>query len=449
MIGLPNAFGTAGVRGIFNESQTPEQVYELGRAAADVYGKGRYCIGWDGRKSSFLLSRAVMAAVTASEGEAVAFGMVPTPVLAFGTRREGELGFSVTASHNPREFSGVKMFNGDGMELPQEDEAKIEAVLAGSSVGGGREKEGGFGDSMFQDVLGTYKEAVITRFRSSARSLKIVVDCANGPGGLVTPYVLRSLGHRVLTMNSQVSWRFPARIPEPTAESLVDTRNIVKSVGADIGFAHDGDADRLVMINPAGEVIPDAMLSIMVLKGLGLSSGSIILSENTSSAVEEEAGKMGLRVIRSRVGKSFTKIKENGALFASEPNKIVEPSWGLWEDGMYIAALISDLLSDAEVFASVKAGGKALGWRYKQVNLDVAPDFSLLIQRAEATFAEFQIMETRTLDGLRLNFRDGSWVMFRKSGTEPKVRIYCESRDDGIVNRVAEKGIKLVKSVAK
>ena len=104
-----------------------------------------------------------------------------------------------------------------------------------------------------------------------------------------------------------------------------------------MGFAHDGDADRLVLINSAGRVLPDSVVSILALRASVKKGGVVILSENTSSAVEEEAVRMGCRVVRSRIGKSFAEIEKEGAVFATEPSKIVDPRWGMWEDGMYAA----------------------------------------------------------------------------------------------------------------
>src|SRR5256712_4137624 len=124
-------FGTAGVRGVFNKTQTPVQVYRFAETVAFVFGRGTYGVGWDGRKSSALLARTIAAAVNSTGSDALLFGLVPTPVTAFGARsRMCFVGFSVTASHNPPEFSGVKLFNGRGMELSQSDEERVERALA-------------------------------------------------------------------------------------------------------------------------------------------------------------------------------------------------------------------------------------------------------------------------------------------------------------------------------
>ncbi|MDA4122831.1 MAG: hypothetical protein OK456_06595 [Thaumarchaeota archaeon] len=417
-------FGTAGVRGIFNSTQSPLDVYGIALTSVFTFGRGAYGIGWDGRKSSAVLAGAVASGVSAAGSESVLFGVVPTPVTAFGSRERGcKVGFSVTASHNPPEYSGVKFFNKKGMELPVGDEERIERVMAVDVKKDVRVP----GDFRKWNPVDTYVQAMLERFVRRDKPLKIVVDCVNGPGVLVTPRVLQQLGHRVISLNAQISWRFPARTPEPTPQTLVDTAAIVSAVGADFGFAHDGDADRLVMMNSGGEVLPDSIVSMIVLRALGKHSGRVILSENTSSAVEEEASRLGMHVVRSRIGKTFAEIEKQSAILATEPSKVVDPEWGMWEDGMYCAALITDAISqDPDLLNLLKADRT---WHYKQVNFSTTVAFQTLVFKAEIEFARFRIADVRLLDGLKLVFKDQSWIMFRPSGTEPKVRVYCESRD--------------------
>ena len=422
---MAKAFGTAGVRGVFNKTQTPEQVYRLAEAIAFASGKGNYAVGWDGRKASALLARTVASAVNAVGSDANVFGLVPTPVLAFGTRSRGCLaGFSVTASHNPAEFSGVKVFNRDGMELPKADEERIERAMAVDVM----KPTGVFGQFIPDEgIMDEYIAAVVSRYPQATQPLRIAVDCASGPGGLVTPEVLKALGHQVIPVNAQVSWRFPARPPEPTASNLADFAAMVPALGVDFGFAHDGDADRLVMVDALGNVVPDSVLTILALRGLGLNSGVAVISENTSSAVAEEIERLGLKVRRSRVGKTFAVLVSEGGVFAAEPSKVVDPKWGLWEDGINGSALISTLLSsDRGALGRVV---EEVQWRFKQTNVRAAVKMDALARRVEESFKKFGISEERTLDGLKLVLGDGSWVMFRPSGTEPITRLYCESKD--------------------
>ncbi|TLX98647.1 MAG: hypothetical protein E6K96_00070 [Thaumarchaeota archaeon] len=436
-------FGTAGVRGVFNKTQTPVQVYRFAETVAFVFGRGTYGVGWDGRKSSALLARTIAAAVNSTGSDALLFGLVPTPVTAFGARsRMCFVGFSVTASHNPPEFSGVKLFNGRGMELSQSDEERVERALAVEV----KKNSAKFGSATRDaEIFYEYRGALLARYQPAGKRLRIAVDCAAGPGGLITPYVLKGLGHDVIPVNAQVSWRFPGRQPEPTVENLEEFARMVPNLGVDFGFAHDGDADRLVMVNRVGRVLPDSACSILALKGLGKTSGAAILSENTSTAVEEEAITMGLRVVRSKVGKTFASLEKEGGVFATEPSKVTDPAWGPWEDGMNAAALIATTISkDLRLLEGLTAPES---WHYRQANLALMVELPGLVRRAREAFKRFRIKEERMLDGYKMVFGSGSWVMFRPSGTEPKTRVYCESRDVGEAELLIQEGVKCVESL--
>ncbi len=439
---LVRAFGTAGVRGVFNKTQTPEQVYRLAETIAFASGRGTYGVGWDGRKVSALLAKTVLSAVNAVGSDAQVFGLVPTPVLAYGTRtRACMAGFSVTASHNPAEFSGVKVFNHNGMELPKPDEERIERAMAVDVM----KPAGRFGQLVPDpDIIENYIESVISKYQRAPQPLRIAIDCASGPGGLVTPEILTRLGHRVIPVNAQVSWRFPARPPEPTAANLADFAKMVPTLGVDFAFAHDGDADRLVMVDALGNVVPDSIVTILALRGLGLSRGTAVVSENTSSAVAEEAERLGLKVKRSRVGKTFAVLDAEGGVFAAEPSKVVDPRWGLWEDGINASALVSTLLSTDR--GALGRAMRDVEWFYKQMNIRGSVKMDGLMAKAHESFRKFRIAEERTLDGLKLVMNDGAWVMFRPSGTEPITRFYCESKDPQQLEVLVQIGIQCVEA---
>ena len=439
---MVRAFGTAGVRGVFNVTQTPGQVYKLAETIAFVFGKGRYGVGWDGRKISALLARTVASAINAVGSDALMFGTVPTPVIAYGSRSRSCLAsFAVTSSHNPPEFSGVKVFNRKGMELPKPDEERIERAMGVNVI----KSSGTFGQSTLSDeVLDEYTESLVSRHKPASEGAKIAVDCACGPGGMVTPKILGLLGHKVTPVNAQLSWKFPARLPEPTPANLSDFCKAVPELKVDFGLAHDGDADRLVMVDSVGGVVPDSVMTILALRGIQAKSGTVVVSENSSSAIVEEAERRGYKVVRSRVGKTFAVLEEEGGVFASEPSKVVDASWGLWEDGINAAAMISGLLaSDRTLLDRTVEQTK---WRYKQVNLNVLTRLPLLVKNARERFKRFKVAEERTLDGYKLVFEDGSWVMFRPSGTEPKTRLYCESIDPQLLEALVDEGTRCVES---
>jgi len=182
------------------------------------------------------------------------------------------------------------------------------------------------------------------------------------------------------------------------------------------------------------------------MRALGVKSRAVVLSENSSSAVAEEVERLGGRVVRSRVGKTFTKIAAESAALATEPSKIVDPTWGMWEDGMFASVLIADFLSRNREEMNLLTLGA--GWHYRQVNLRLSADRESLSRRARESFAKFRILEERKLDGVKLVFKDDSWIMFRTSGTEPIARIYCESRDALKLEQLVDEGVKCVESAA-
>jgi phosphomannomutase len=349
----------------------------------------------------------------------------------------------VTASHNPAEFSGVKVFDKRGMELSREQEGRIERGMIVESTKSSRVP----GSIKSREVLTSYTKALVSRFSKTENPLRLVIDCATGPASLVTPQVLTALGNRVITLNTQVSWRFSARQPEPTAETLRETSSFVAGVQADLGLAHDGDGDRLVLINSRGRILPDYITSVLALEAIGKSSGSIIISENSSFAVEETAASMGLRVVRGRIGKTFAEIDTEAAILATEPSKIVDPSWGMWEDGIYCAALVVDAIAKRSDLRKMIDG--EFEWLYKQVNLPVSVNIGKIAEQVDEYFSKFRIMEKRSLDGLRVVFKDKSWVMFRPSGTEAKTRIYCEAKDELRISELIETARSLVERLAR
>jgi phosphopentomutase len=185
-------------------------------------------------------------------------------------------------------------------------------------------------------------------------------------------------------------------------------------------------------------------MTILALRGLDLHEGTAVLSENTSSAVAEEAERMGLAVKRSRVGKTFAVLDAEGGVFAAEPSKVVDPKWGLWEDGINASALISTLL--AFDHNQLRRALEEVQWKYRQTNLKTSARMDVLVPTALEAFKKFKVSEKRDLDGLKVVLADGSWAMFRPSGTEPVMRIYCESKDLQVLDALTQSAIQCVEA---
>lgn len=445
-------FGTAGIRGVYGEEVSVRETIAVCYAVHLLLGEGRFGVGYDTRKTSRVLANIACAAMNWYGSDVEDYGMIPTPVLAFNIKNSKlHAGFSVTASHNPPEYAGVKVFGTDGIEFSLEAEKKIEELVQRSES---YKKDGGlgaFGTSYQNDeAIASYISSVLERFKRG-KSFKILVDCANGTAGRITPKILSELGHHVVTVNGHPSALFPGRLPEPMFETLGEVASLTRSIGADFAMAHDGDADRVVMVDELGKVVPDYALSALVLRIIveKVKKGNVIISVNSSNAIEETITKLGCRVQRSRLGKTFEELYKRRGIFASEPSKMVDPRWGYWEDGIYTGVLIAQYLAENGMSLSQAVSGtpiyynlqrnlqSRLGVSYDQVKLSLQSVFGGRIDRFDE------------LDGVKVYLKGGAWVMIRSSGTENKVRVYVESPNESEAVFLLEDAVRIAASCSK
>jgi phosphopentomutase len=425
-------FGTAGIRGIYGQEVSIKETIAVCYAVQALLGKGRFGLGYDSRKTSIILANVASSAMNWFGGDVENYGMIPTPVLAFNIKNNQlHAGFSVTASHNPPEFAGVKVFGTDGIEFSLEAEQKLELLVQKSEGYTKRDEDlGVFGSTVEnEEAVSSYKDGMLKRYRPLEKKFKILVDCANGTAGGLTPSILSHLGHHVVTVNAHPSEKFPGRLPEPMLETLGEVAMLTRMIQADFAIAHDGDADRLVMIDEFGKVVPDYALSTLVLKIIveKVKKGNVIFSVNSSSALERTAVELGCKVQRSRLGKTFEELYKRKGIFASEPSKMVDPRWGYWEDGIYTGVLVCQYLADNNLTLS-EAISKIPVYHNLQRNLQLnqTVDYGRVKAAIKAKFGK-EIESFDELDGVKAYLKDGGWVMIRSSGTEKKVRVYVES----------------------
>ena len=447
-------FGTAGIRGIYAQEVSIKEAIAVCFAVNELMGRGKFGVGYDSRRTSLILAGVTCSAMNWYGSDVEDYGMIPTPVLAFNIKSNKlHAGFSVTASHNPPEYAGVKVFGTDGIEFTLEAEHKIEQLLQKS--GGYTKKESDlafFGSTQEnEEAIYSYRDAVLGRVPETKRRFKILVDCANGTSCNVTPPMLSALGHKVVTVNAHPSGNFPGRLPEPMVETLGEVSKLSAAIGADFTIAHDGDADRLVMIDEKGRTVPDYALACLLLKiVLGRSKGgTVIISLNSSSALEEVASKLGCRVQRSRLGKTFEELYKRKGAFASEPSKIVDPRWGYWEDGIYASIMVAQYLSQNNLSLGQALESIPVYFNY-QKNLWISTSVeypslkSLIMQKYLG-----KIDRIEDIDGIKVYFKENSsWIMLRSSGTEKKVRVYVESPKEDEAKKLLEEGVALVQKAS-
>ena len=438
-------FGTAGIRGPVANRVTPELALRVGRAAgADP---GPFVVGGDGRVTTLALADAVAAGLASAGADVITVGRVPTPALAFASR--GRRGVMVTASHNPPTDNGLKLFV-DGQEYPDAAEATVEERV---EVGRAPADWDQWGRRTQQDVLPAYRDAVVTfasQFGADPSQLTVAVDCGNGMAGTATPQVLRRLGARVTATEANVDGHFPARDSKPTAASLAPFRTFVAETDTDFGIGHDGDADRLVLVDEAGDVVhEDTVLAILAGHYTRLATAAdpvVVTTPNASGRIDERVEAAGGRVERVRLGalhEGVARVRahagpETAVVFAAEPWKHIHPGLGDWIDAVTSAAVLTRLFA-ATGIADRRADVQERP--YRKVSVD-CPDAAkqVAMARLEETLPDaFAEASVSTDHGVRLAFADGSWILVRPSGTEPYVRIYVESdRADDLVSRVRE-----------
>jgi len=448
---LQKLFGTSGVRGDLTKL-SPELAVKLGLAVATTLNNhGDTAVGHDARTSSPYLKHALSSGLMAGGCKVLQFGMVPTPVLAFGTR-ENKLraGIMITGSHNPPTDNGLKCYNRDGREYTSDEEAILEELILNNSYQKVAWNAVGSA-SVYQDAINDYVKAVVSNIKPMERKLHVVVDCGNGVGSAVTPKILSMLGCKVTTINANIDGTFPSRSPEPTPETLKATSRLVPELKADLGVAHDSDADRLSVIDEKGCYVTNdrvlAFFAKILLQRHG--PGRIVTSIDTSLRIDEIAERYGGRVERTKLGKTHEALARDvdKPLLCCEPWKIIDVHWGYWGDGIYAACKLASELSSGEDPLSDLLKDIP---DYPQRRLAFPCPENVKRKAMEYIKTELnnekQVKSLWTYDGVRVNYEDGSYLLVRPSGTEPKIRVYCEAKSQDNLRKLIDKCTALVRN---
>jgi len=428
-------FGTAGIRGPIDDRLTPELAMAVGAAAAQ--DGEEFVVGRDGRTSGGALAQAVSAGLTSGGARVRQAGVVPTPTLAFAAR--GRHGIMVTASHNPPADNGLKLF-ADGVEYDEAAEARIESRVAASE---GRVAWNEWESIDRIDPLPTYRDAVEAYAREQTTSddarhspepLTVAVDCGNGMAGLATPHVLSALDVEVVALEANVDGHFPARESKPTPETLTALRRFVADTDADFGIGHDGDADRIVVVDVDGEVVHEdtilAMLAEHFVRRSDHPDATVVTTPNASERVDERVSAVGGRIERVKLGSLHEGIANatGPVVFAGEPWKHVHPGLGGWIDGVASAAVLTQLFA-VEPLEARRDRITERPYRKASVPCPDGKKAAVMARLAETLPDLFPEASVNTEYGVRLERPDASWTLVRPSGTEPYVRVYAESDD--------------------
>lgn len=444
-------FGTDGIRGKANHyPMTGDVAYEVGRAASYVLkrqdGLNRILIGKDTRLSGYMLESALTSGICSMGTNVVLVGPLPTPGIAFVTRSlRVDAGVVISASHNPFDDNGIKFFSSDGFKLPDETEREIERVMFSARIEKIRPEGTGIGKAYrVDDVSGRYIEFIKSTFPKgrTLEGLKIVVDCGNGSAYKITPTVLTELGAQVVAINNKpdgtnINDNCGATHPESMQKAVLEYK-------ADIGIAHDGDADRTILCDERGKIIDgDKVMAICArdMKKEGTLRGNTVVATVMSNiGLELFLKKHGIKFLRTKVGDRYVveeMMRRKSNLGGEQSGHIVFLDHNTTGDGAVTALQVlsvicrtgkslSELASDIHIYPQV-----LVNVRVKRVrDIDASPKIRTAVQRAEK----------------RLN---SGRVLVRPSGTEPKIRVMVEGDNMDEITSIADEIAEVIRQVMK
>ena len=435
-------FGTSGIRGRVGAEVDAELALTVGRAVAAE--TDRVVVGRDARTSGPMLLDALTAGLTECGTDVVDVGVASTPTIARGVAaRDADAGIAVTASHNPARDNGLKLWqpSGQAYDRPMQDRL-VGLIRAGEF------------DRRPWDDLGARSSwagaqashvAAIADAVDVSEPLSVVVDLGNGAGG-VSVEALQAIGCSVETLNAQPDGRFPGRPSEPTAENCSTLAATVGGTDADLGIAHDGDADRMMAVTGDGEFVPGDVLLALFAREAAESGDRVAVPVDTSLLVADTLATVGAEVVRTRVGDVFVaeRASEAGVAFGGEPSGAwIFPEDTLCPDGPLAAAKLVELVAEGGPLAEQVADIE----RYptKRTTFEVADKTAAMEAISATVHDEYDSVDT--LDGVRVDLGD-AWFLVRASGTEPRIRVTAEARDPARAETVFEEARTLVETHA-
>lgn len=422
-------FGTSGIRGLIESEVTTDLALKVGKSLATYLNNtGTVVLGYDTRTTNKMLEQAICAGLLEGGVEVIKIGMVPTPLVGYATEKlNADAGVMITASHNPSPYNGIKLWNKNGMAYTAEQEASIEEIYYAKDFKKPQWDEIGSVNHN-EDIKNIYINDLLNTVDIKP-GLKVVIDCACGAGSEISPLVFRKAGCDVITLNSQADGFFPGRNPEPNEANLSSLMKTVVSTGADLGIAHDGDADRMITVDEKGNVSDFDKLLALISKKFG---GTVITTVDAGLCMDESMEEVGGKVLRTKVGDVNVAelILEEDANFGGEPSGTwLHPDFCMCPDGILSGLRMAEIVSKEGKLSELLA--KFPNYPNirekivcsKEAKIKVMENMENLLKDA---FDD--IKEINTIDGVRISFEDGSWVLVRPSGTEDYVRITLEGK---------------------
>ena len=447
-------FGSSGIRGVALRYLTPELVLDIAKAAGSVWDADRVAVARDTRTTGELFANAAASGLAAVGCDVDRLGVVPTPAVGYYCESVGVPCVLVTASHNPPEFNGIKLVGDDGVELAVDVLERVERRVLDDEYDHADWRTAG-SETTVSGVVDDYVDQLVDAVDRGAiadAGLTVAVDPGHGAASVSSPRIYRELGCEVVTVNATPDGHFPGRESEPGPENLGALSRLVATSEADVGIAHDGDADRAVFVDETGTVV-DGDTSFAALADDILSPDDAVVSAvNVSQRLVDvcDANDAALELTPIGATNIITRTRElddEGVTvpIAGEGNGgVFFPPYRLSRDGAYIGARFLELLADGD--PASEAVAPYVDYHFVRVNVEYADaDERDEMLSAARAFVEAADATPNTTDGYRLDYGD-AWVLVRPSGTEPKIRIYAESADADRAERLAEEMRRAVES---
>ena len=422
------------IRGEYPNQINEEVVRKIGNAIA---GKcinlniKEICVGRDGRNSGKSLLEAMIGGLSESGIEVINVDLATSPLLYYAAKKNKyKSGIMITGSHNPKNHNGIKLVIDD-------------KPVSGNEILDLLNKDQKFSESVGSIKSLNVKDSYIKEVSQSLKinkKLKIVIDCGNGAAGFIAPDLYKNLGCEVIELYSEVDGNFPNHHPDPgKVENLKDLIQAVKTHGADLGLAFDGDGDRVGMVTNNGEIVfPDKILMMLSKDVLHSQKGSIIFDVKCSNALSQIIKENGGSPIMSPTGHFHIKngIKKHNPLLAGEMSGHIffNDKWYGFDDGHYSGARIIEMLSKTKKSISEICSELPKLFSTPELNINVTDENKFKIIKEFADNCKLE-GEKNTIDGLRLDFEDG-WGLIRASNTTPKLVLRFEGRSEEILNRI-------------
>ena len=464
-------FGTNGIRGIFGKDLSIEFLIDIAFSIGHFFEKGPIVLGYDGRSSSFAIQKIISAVLMSMGIDVYTMGLTPTPCLQFAVKNlRFSGGIMITASHNPKEYNGIKPVSSHGFELSRDDEIKIESIYYQKKFVG--DYSASFGNLFKMDILEQYIDKVLSFIDADIvirSNLKITMDCGNGVQSLVAPLIGKKLGCDVLIMNGYIDPNFSARGSEPKMDNLYSLTEMVKRTNSDLGVAYDGDGDRSIFCDEKGIIHwgdkTGSILSYHLIKNKKMDT-SIVCPVNSSLVISKISELVKRDVYFTKVGSvevsygmkntnSLIGFEENGGFFYGPLNLV--------RDGAITTALVLEMISfhkQEKLVQNTNCGGKLSDkksslseifslfdntFQYKSsLNLSSNDDMLHVLDTCAAHGSVYKI---ERIDGVKIWFDAESWIMFRPSGTEPLIRIYAESNDKSLLDSKVKEYLSLINKI--